>query len=343
MYRDKTVAVVVPAYNEEPFVASVIETLPDYVDRVYAVDDASTDDTWQEIRAAAHRVNDVPQNGNAFERRVIPIRHEENRGVGGAIKTGYLRAREDGIDVTVVVGGDAQMDPDAMADVIEPVVSGEADYAKGNRLLDPDYYDDMPRFRYLGNRILTVLTQIASGYWSIGDPQNGYTAISLEALETIDVESMYEFYGYCNDLLVKCSVNDLRVVDVPHEATYDDEESHIDYRTYVPRVSGMLARNFLWRMAVCGRQLSPVALFVALAAVTGLGGLTRAIRGDDGEQGGAGSSLAVAATSALAALALDRERDDHLDEQVDPEPQLEDADADEHEHSEPPTIGRKQG
>ncbi|MFC6755532.1 glycosyltransferase family 2 protein [Halomicroarcula sp. GCM10025894] len=242
-YDGATVAVVVPAYNESGLVGGVIETVPDYVDRVYVVEDGSTDDTWDEIRVTARRINAEATSEGAFDRRVVPIRHEENRGVGGAIKTGYLAARDDRIDVTAVMGGDAQMRPELLAGVIDPIVADEADYVKGNRLLNADHREGMPRFRYVGNRILTWLTRIASGYWTIGDPQNGYTAISLHALETAGIEEMYEYYGYCNDLLVRCNVAGLRVMDIPRPANYGEEESHIDYRSYVPKVSVMLFRG----------------------------------------------------------------------------------------------------
>lgn len=328
MYEETTVGVVVPAYNEEGLVGEVIETLPAYVDRVYVVDDRSTDGTWAEIKRVAARVNtrsrelheddqmegvddvrmepddtgggvlgvgqgsvspgrsedgrgDAESDGDSavagilhdggvgdpdgqpFVPRVVPIRHERNRGVGGAIKTGYLRARRDGIGVTAVMAGDGQMDPDKLEAVIEPVADGRADYVKGNRLLRSADREEMPRLRYVGNVILSLLTRIASGYWQIGDPQNGYTAISAAALDGAEIEEMYEFYGYCNDLLVRLSANEFRVLDVPISARYRDEESHIDYRTYVPLVSIMLLRTFLWRLTV--RRTTP-----AQAARSGL-------------------------------------------------------------------------
>jgi glycosyltransferase involved in cell wall biosynthesis len=245
MYRGHTTAVVVPAYNEEPFVADTIESVPAFVDRVYVVDDGSTDGTWEEIRAAASAADDTD---GAFDERVVPIRHEQNRGVGGAIKTGYLRARDDRVELTAVMGGDGQMEPEMLGNLFDPIVDGRADYTKGNRFLGRTDRGDMPRFRFVGNTMLAALTKVASGYWESGDPQSGYTAISLRALEAADVASMYEFYGYCNDLLVKLNVAEMRVVDVPRPITYGDEESHIRYRSYIPRVSGMLARNFLWRL-----------------------------------------------------------------------------------------------
>jgi glycosyltransferase involved in cell wall biosynthesis len=319
MYQDTTIGVVVPAYNEAGFVGDVIDSIPAFVDRVYPVDDASTDGTWDEIREHAQRQN-APTSAlvgdGGTQRRVVPIQHSENRGVGGAIKTGYQRAVADGVEVVTVMGGDGQMDPDVIERIIDPVVDGRADYAKGNRLLTDDHHDSMPAFRYVGNVMLTYLTRIASGYWGIGDPQNGYTAISTDAIEAADLDEMYEFYGYCNDLLVRLNVADMRVVDVPTPAVYGDEESHIDYSTYIPRVSGMLLGSFLWRLRAkyAADRPHPVALCYLLGAgglATGVGaGLLVLLRG---------MAMATAATAVVfglcflvLAMALDKRSNDHL-------------------------------
>jgi hypothetical protein len=132
--------------------------------------------------------------------------------------------------------------------LLDPLVDGGAGYAKGNRLLYREFREQMPRFRFVGNLALTFLTKIASGYWRMMDPQNGYTAISREALVAIDLDDLYEYYGYCNDLLVKLNVAGVRIADVPMPALYGDEQSSIRYGTYVRRVSLMLLRNFLWRI-----------------------------------------------------------------------------------------------
>ncbi|WP_321170535.1 glycosyltransferase family 2 protein [Halobaculum limi] len=250
MYRGHTVGVVIPAYNEEPFVRETVVTVPTFVDRIYVIDDASTDGTWDEIQKAVeldrHRADEA--TSDEFDGRVVPIQHESNRGVGGAIKTGYLRARDDGLAATAVMGGDGQMDPSVLGQLFDPIIDGEADYVKGNRLAGRRDAGDMPPFRFVGNAVLGALTKIASGYWSTGDPQSGYTAISYRALHEADIDDMYEFYGYCNDLLVKLNVARLRVVDIPNPIIYGDEKSHIKYHTYIPRVSLMLLRNFVWRL-----------------------------------------------------------------------------------------------
>ena len=299
MYREHTIGVVVPAYNEEGFVSEVIETMPDYVDRVYVIDDCSTDNTWQEIQEYAEQANErarqlgtvavdedfeqIPTDygrrdgrpieadgGLVFDPRVVPIQHEENRGVGGAIKTGYQRALEEKLDITAVMGGDGQMDPDILHTFLDPIVEDEADYTKGNRLLYKEYRQGMSKWRFFGNSILTVLTKIASGYWKTMDPQNGYTAISQYALENVGISGLYEYYGYCNDLLVKLNAKGMRIADVAMPAKYGDEASSIKYRTYIRRVSWMLLKNFLWRLKVKYLVLDfhPLALFYYFGAGT---------------------------------------------------------------------------
>ncbi|WP_424019983.1 glycosyltransferase family 2 protein (plasmid) [Halorientalis pallida] len=333
MYRNHTIAVVVPAYNEAGLVGDVIRTVPEYVDRVYVVDDGSTDGTWTEITAAATAVDEsTGPTAAGFDERVVTIRHERNRGVGGAIKTGYLHAREDGIDVTAVMGGDGQMRPEGLAAVIDPIVEGRADYAKGNRLHDPNTAREMPRFRLLGNRILTLLTKIASGYWGTSDPQNGYTAISLDALEAVEVEEMYEFYGYCNDLLVKLNAEGLRVADVPRAAAYDDEESHISLSTYVPRVSTMLLTNFLGRLReqYLRGPAHPAWLAYATGLLTGTAGVGLALAetvADDGTTRSVGNALLLAVVGCLAfLLGAVLERDRFADRTVVADPRTVDAD-----------------
>ncbi|THE65141.1 glycosyltransferase family 2 protein [Salinadaptatus halalkaliphilus] len=299
MYREHSIGVVVPAYNEAGFIGDVIQAMPAYVDAIYVIDDCSTDSTWDEIQEAARAdaaqqvdppleyetmADDEAQllsdggTSRLDERatvhepigRVTPLRHHENIGAGGAIKTGYLATLEDGIDVTVTVDGDGQMDLAQMSRLLDPIVEGDADYAKGNRLLYREYRKAMPTFRFVGNTALTFLTKIASGYWKTMDPQNGYTAISKRALTAVDVGSLYEYYGYCNDLLVKLNASNMRVADVAMPAVYGEEESSITYTTYIRKVSWMLFRNFWWRLQskYLVRDFHPLVLFYLLGIGT---------------------------------------------------------------------------
>ncbi|WP_339104333.1 glycosyltransferase family 2 protein [Haloterrigena salinisoli] len=350
MYREATVGVVMPAYDEEGFVGDVIREMPDYVDRIYAIDDRSTDGTWEEILEAAR--DDADANGgvdatddapmvtdggaSALVRRasvqdpigrVVPIRHRENRGAGGAIKTGYLAARADGVDATVTVDADGQMDLSQMSRLLDPIVADEADYAKGNRLLSREYRAAMPRFRFVGNAILSFLTKVASGYWKTMDPQNGYTAISGDALEAIDLENLYEYYGYCNDLLVKLNVRGMRVADVAMPAVYGDEESSITYSEYIPKVSTMLLRNFLWRLKTKYLVLDfhPLAFFYLVGAGLAATGVLAAVVTlfatlstiGPSVQGSTTAVLLVAGVAFLLfAMLFDMAESEHLERQV---------------------------
>lgn len=256
MYKGKKIGVVVPAYEEEGFVGTVVETVPSFVDRVYVIDDGSSDGTWSEIREAASRENDasvrtMTSGGTAvFERPVVALRNGENRGVGGSIKHGYSHALRDDIDVIAVMNGDGQMDPAILDRIVDPVVEGRTDFAKGNRLLFREFREGMSRWRFFGNSLLTLLTKLASGYWKTMDPQNGYTAISAEALEAVEYERLYEDYGFCNDLLIALNAHDMRVADVAMPARYGEERSTIVYSRFVPRLSKLLFRRFLWRLRV---------------------------------------------------------------------------------------------
>lgn len=257
MYRQRTIGVVVPAYNEERLVGEVIETMPEYVDRIYVVDDASTDGTWAEIQEHATAVNeraeeralvdssDDAENGGE---RVHAIRHETNQGVGGAIKNGYRRSLEDGNDITAVMNGDGQMDPDHLYEILDPIVEGHAEYSKANRLVHDGYRDGMSSWRLFGNTVLTFLTKVSSGYWKMMDSQNGYTAISKRVLERVDIDGLHDDYGFLNDLLVTLNVHNVRIADVPVPAVYGNETSHIRYKRFIPVVSLLLLRDFLWRL-----------------------------------------------------------------------------------------------
>lgn len=238
MYKDRTVAVVVPAYNEESQIASVLTTTPDFVDRIVVVDDRSTD-----------RTCDVVESYVGRDSRILLLRHEVNQGVGGAIATGYKWVRDNGIDCAAVMAGDGQMDPEDLPALLDPVVSGQTDYAKGNRLVTGEAYQTIPRVRYWGNAVLSLLTKIASGYWHVADSQTGYTVINRRALTAIDWDRMYRRYGQPNDLLVRLNVENMRVRDVPVRPVYRiGERSGIRVRKVVFTISWLLLKLFWWRL-----------------------------------------------------------------------------------------------
>jgi glycosyltransferase involved in cell wall biosynthesis len=263
----KTVAVVVPAYDEEALIAETLAGIPGFVDRIYVVDDASRDGTAERARAVG-------------DPRVEVLAHEQNRGVGAAIVTGYKRSLADRIDVTAVMAGDNQMDPGELESIVGPVVRGELDYAKANRLFTGQAWEVMPRTRYLGNAMLSLLTKIASGYWHVADSQAGYTAISRSALELLDLDRVYERYGFPNDMLVHLNVWNARVRDIPSRPVYGvGERSGIRLRKVVPRISWLLCKAFLWRMRekYVIRDFHPLVFFYALGVLMTVAGLALGI------------------------------------------------------------------
>ena len=273
MYRDKRIGVVVPAYNEEMLIGRVIETMPDIVDRMYIVDDHSQDGTYDKVCSYLDRPS--------LRDRVELIRHTTNRGVGDAIVTGYREAVKEGIDVVAVMAGDAQMAPADLEQVVRPVVLGEADYVKGNRLFTGEAWQLIPRHRYLGNAVLSLLTKIASGYWHLADSQTGYTAISSDAIRMLPLEKLYSRYGYPNHLLVMLNVYDYRVKDVPVTPVYNiGEKSGIRLWKFIPQLSWLLLKCFFWRMKekYVIRDFHPLIFFYALAFFLILMGLLLAVR-----------------------------------------------------------------
>ncbi|MGN6104055.1 MAG: glycosyltransferase family 2 protein, partial [Kofleriaceae bacterium] len=193
MYRDLQIAVVIPAFNERLAITDTIGTIPGFVDHVLVVDDASLDDTAAQAEAAAL--------DSANPGRVEVLRHATNRGVGGAIATGYRRALALGAEVAVVMAGDGQMDPEDLPALLEPIAAGTADYVKGNRFLHPAIWTTMPPVRIVGNVLLSAATRLTSGYHHVFDSQCGYTAIRRSALEQIELDELFPRYGYPNDLL----------------------------------------------------------------------------------------------------------------------------------------------
>jgi glycosyltransferase involved in cell wall biosynthesis len=241
MYSAKRIAVVVPCHNEEHLIERVLDSMPHIVDVVIVVDDVSTDDTAAVVERYQASVK-APYE-------LILIRHETNQGVGAAIVSGYEKARDMGIDVTAVMAGDAQMDPEELPDIVGPVARGECDYAKGNRLFSGKAWATIPHYRYLGNATLTLMTKIASGYWHVTDSQTGYTAISLDALRTIPLDHLWKGYGFPNDILVHLNVFHYAVRDVPIEPVYGvGEKSGIRLWKVIPTLTWLLIKRFWYRM-----------------------------------------------------------------------------------------------
>lgn len=239
MFSDRTVAVVVPAYNEEKLILRVLESMPDWVDHIFVVDDASRD-----------RTAEIVEEQTKTNPRVSLIRHEKNRGVGAAIGSGYKASQKDNYEVTAVMAGDAQMDPADLENIVRPIAEEGVDYVKGNRLFRGNAWQIIPKYRFLGNAVLSLLTKVASGYWHVADSQCGYTAISLEALSALHIDRIYPRYGMPNDLLVKLNMHSRTVRDVPVRPVYNiGEVSGIRVPKVIWTISKLLVHNFFIRIA----------------------------------------------------------------------------------------------
>ena len=238
MYKNKSLAVVLPCYNEESQIGKVIETMPNHVDKIIIVDDCSVDNTVKVVEDFARS-----------DLRIELIKHRKNHGCGGALATGYLLARDQNFDVVVRMDGDGQMDPEDLKFLLDPVVNGEIDYTKGNRLFSGEAYKMIPRSRYFGNAILSLLTKFASGYWHVADSQSGYTAMNKHVLNTLDWRQMYTRYGQPNHLLIMLNVYNFRVRDIPVKPIYGvGEKSGMKIKKVIFTLSWLLIKNFIWRV-----------------------------------------------------------------------------------------------
>jgi glycosyltransferase involved in cell wall biosynthesis len=244
MFRGRRIAVVVPAFNEADKIARTIRSIPGFVDHVVVVDDASVDGTARIALRSQRRGLEV-------------VSHEVNRGVGAAIARGYARAYEAGADVTAVMAGDSQMDPADLVGLLEAVVVGGADYAKGNRFAWPGVWTAMPLSRLLGNVVLSWLTRLATGY-PVFDAQCGYTAANRRALGAILGGALFARYGYPNDLLARLSAAEAVVVDVPVRPVYGpDWRSGIRIPGVIVPLTFVLARALGQRLARGLARLRP--------------------------------------------------------------------------------------
>lgn len=311
MLNDKTVAVVIPAFNEENQICQVLEGIPAFVDRIIVVDDCSTDNTAAIVLNVMSREDSkVPSlsiakktieqskynradvvlddmvrkeseyftpativNEQPDRDRIIFIKHLKNGGVGAAIASGYRWCLDHQIDCTAVMAGDGQMDPAELESICKPVVFDGIDYVKGNRLIHRSAWLVIPRTRYIGNSILSILTKIASGYWHVSDTQSGYTAISLQALQSIKIHNIYKKYGMPNDLLVKLNIAFCTIKEVGIKPVYDiGERSKMKVFKVVPRISWLLLKLFFNRLWVkyLIRDFHPLFLLYHFSFLLGL-------------------------------------------------------------------------
>jgi len=257
------VGVVVPAYDEEALIGATLGGIPPLVDRIFVVNDGSSD-------ATAERALELG------DPRVEVLTHEQRSGVGAATLTGYRRAIADGLDVVVVMNGDNQMEPADLPALVTPVAHGEVDYTKANRLSTGQAWQLIPKTRFFGNAILSMLTKIASGYWHVADSQSGYTAVSRGMLEELDLDHIYTNYGFPNDMLVHLNVWNARVRDVPSRPIYGvGERSDLRIRHVVPRIAWLLLKGFFWRLweKYVKRDFHPLVFFYVMGFIATVSGV----------------------------------------------------------------------
>src|SRR3990172_7039118 len=222
-------------------ISKVIETMPDFVDLIIVVDDFSQDRTIQMAEKAS----------SSYKKKLKTIQSSVNQGVGASIVAGYREAIRLKMDIVAVMAGDGQMNPLELKDIVGPIIKNEAEYVKGNRLIYGQAWKKIPRVRYLGNSILSLLTKAASGYWHVADSQTGYTAISLQTLNSINLDNLYKRYGFPNDMLVHLNIIRARIKEIPIKPIYNiGGKSGIRIWRVIPTISWLLTRRFFWRLKV---------------------------------------------------------------------------------------------
>ncbi len=308
MLNNKTIAVVVPAYNEEKQIGRVIETMPDFVDRIIIVNDCSKDATEEIVRGylktdynktnleikekkkvepndynyadiVVQEMEEKEQkllpdikilNENQDNERIILISHIKNQKKGKATATGYKWCKNRNIYCTAVMDGDGQMDPAELESICSPVVYEGIDYVKGNRLIHRSAPILIPRIRFFGNSVLSMLTKIASGYWRVSDTQTGYTAISLQGLKSLELHKIYKTYGVPNDILVKLNIAYCSLKEIEIKPVYNvGEKSKMKIRKVIPSIAWLLLKSFFKRIWVkyFFRDLNPIFLFYNFALI----------------------------------------------------------------------------
>jgi len=208
-------AVVIPSYKVTNHILAVINAIGSECERIFVVDDACPDRSGQYV-----------QQHNR-DSRVTVIFHEQNQGVGGAVMSGYKAAIEDGAEVIVKIDGDGQMDPTLLPLFVNPLLNGEADYAKGNRFFDLESLQAMPKIRLFGNSILSLMAKVSSGYWNLFDPTNGYTAIHASVAKHLPFSKISNRYFFETDILFRLNTLRAVVIDIPMDAKYEDEKSNL--------------------------------------------------------------------------------------------------------------------
>jgi glycosyltransferase involved in cell wall biosynthesis len=233
---DPKIAVIIPMFKARDHILEVIRLIGPEVARIYVVDDFCPDKSGDLV--ASH----------CLDKRVHLIRHKKNLGVGGAVMTGYGVAIEHGMTILVKIDSDGQMNPSLIMDFVGPILSGEADYTKGNRFYDLESIRTMPRLRLFGNAVLSLMCKLSSGYWNLFDPTNGYTAIHSNVAHRLPFKKISQRYFFETDILFRLNICRAVVVDVPMEAKYADEISNLNVFKVIGEFGAKHFRNFFKRI-----------------------------------------------------------------------------------------------
>ena len=231
------IAAVIPCYRVEQKISHVLASLPDYLRHIIVVDDASPDHTSDHVMKAAQK-----------DKRIVPLKHEHNQGVGGALRTGFQKALELGAQIVVKIDGDGQMDMTHLPNLLTPLVQGQADYTKGNRFRDFQALQKMPLIRRVGNMGLGFLTKAATGYWNLFDPTNGFVAIRSEVLAQLPLDRIDRGFYFETSMLANLYLLGAVVKDVPMPARYRDESSNLSIRRTLLEFPLKLMRTFIRRI-----------------------------------------------------------------------------------------------
>jgi glycosyltransferase involved in cell wall biosynthesis len=230
------VAVVIPAYKVTAQILGVVAGIGDEVRSIFVVDDACPEGSGSLVRKSIS------------DSRVTVIVHEQNKGVGGAVMTGYAAAVDAGAEIIVKIDGDGQMDPALIGNFVAPIARGHADYTKGNRFYNLEHIHRMPPVRIFGNAVLSFMTKLSTGYWDLFDPTNGYTAIHREAVLALPLHRISERYFFETDILFRLGTVRAKVIDVPMDAFYGDEVSNLKISRILGEFVGKHSKNFLKRI-----------------------------------------------------------------------------------------------
>ena len=209
------IVAVIPCYRELDHILNVISTIGPEIDVILVIDDGCPEKTGDFVKK------------HCVDPRVQVLQHKHNCGVGAATLTGYEKALSIGAEVIVKIDGDGQMDPKLVPDLIKPILEGKADYVKGNRFHRFGAFYGMPILRVFGNTILSFLAKVSSGYWTIFDPTNGFTAIHAQIAEILPLKHISKGYFFETDMLFQLSTLRAVVHDMPMKAKYGNETSHL--------------------------------------------------------------------------------------------------------------------